>query len=199
MASKTTQAKQRSKKAAAAAANKPAPKAKAAKANGNGGPSKREAAAQRDLELAPKVKEMRDNGASWADVKDKLGVDQPKGQVLLKMASVRPKDRIKAANDEELAEKIVAARNDQGLSWADIAVRAGITMGKVKSLFEAGGGGSAAESRVQKAEKAAPKAKAKAEPKAKATPAKKAAPAKGKPAATKTRKKAAKADPSDQG
>jgi hypothetical protein len=171
--SATSKAKQRSKAAAAA--------------NGNG-PSKRELAHQRDLELAPKILEMRNNGASWSDVKAKLGVDQPKGQVLIKMAAVKPKDRIKADNDKELGKAIVAARKS-GLSWADISVRAGITMGRVKALFEASGGGPAGESRVKAEKPAAAKTAAKV---------KTAAKGKGKPAAKgKTRRRGTvAADPS---
>jgi cyanate lyase len=176
--SATSKARQQSKKAAAAK---------------NGGPSSRELAHKRDLELAPKVLQMRNDGKSWSDIKAKLGVDQPKGQVLIKMASVKPKDRIKADNEKDLAKKVVAARKS-GLSWADIAVRAGITMGKVKTLFEQGGGGSAADSRVTRV--AEPKAKAK-------QPARqRGAQAKGKPAGkTKNRRRGAKeaADPSRQG
>lgn len=177
--STTSRAKQVSKRTAAA------------KANGNG-PSKRELAHQRDLELAPQVLQMRNDGASWADIKAELGVDQPKGQVLIKMAAVKPKDRIKAATDKELAKAVVAARKS-GLSWADIAVRAGITMGKVKALFEAGGGGPASESRVTKA---AEKPAAKKPAAAKKTGAKPAGKGKPAPAAKTRRRKAGAADPS---
>jgi hypothetical protein len=182
--SATSKARQQSKKAAAAK-------------NGSG-PSKREQAQARDLELAPKVLKMREDGKSWSDIKAKLGVDQPKGQVLIKMAGVKPKDRIKATDDKDLAKKVVQARKS-GLSWADIAVRAGITIGKTKALFQAGGGGDPADSRV--VSKAEPKAKAAG----KAAPAKarqRGAAAKGKPAgASKTRRRGGKAatDPSNQG
>lgn len=167
--STTSKAKQRSKATAAK--------------NGNGaGPSKRELAHQRDLELAPKVLAMREQGKSWSDIKDKLGVDQPKGQVLIKMAAVKPGDRITAKTDADLGKKVVNARDKQKLSWADIAVRAGVTMGKVKALYEATSGKSASESRVT-----APKAPAKAAAKA---------PAKGRAAAAKKTRKRGSTDPS---
>lgn len=171
-----------------AAANK-------AKSNGAGdGPSKRELGRARDLELAPKIKAARDAGKSWDEIKDELGVDQPKGQVLIKMAALRPKDRIKFTDDDESnATLVVEARDEQELSWADIAVRAGVSMGKVKALY-ASTGADPAESRVGRA--AEPATKPAAKKGAGTRPANKAparkAPAKGKtPPAKRTGKRPA--------
>jgi hypothetical protein len=157
--------------------------------NGKGG-SKREAALKRDLALAPKVLKARKAGKSWAEIKDELGVDQPKGQVLIKIAALKPEDRIKHTTEGQLQKAVVKERK-AGTSWADIAVRAGVTIGAVKTAYEAATGESAAESRVKAPAKAA-------KPAAKKTAAKPAAKGKAAPVKTKTRKRGQAQDPSQK-
>jgi hypothetical protein len=158
--------------------------------NGKGG-SKREAALKRDLALAPKVLKARKAGKSWAEIKDELGVDQPKGQVLIKIAALKPEDRIKHTTEGQLQKAVVKERK-AGTSWADIAVRAGVTIGAVKAAYEAATGESAAESRVKAPAKAA-------KPAAKKTAAKPVAKGKAAPVKTKTRKRGQAQDPSQKG
>jgi hypothetical protein len=162
--------------------------------NGKGG-SKREAALKRDLALAPKVLKARKAGKSWAEIKDELGVDQPKGQVLIKIAALKPEDRIKHTTEGQLQKAVVKERK-AGTSWADIAVRAGVTIGAVKAAYEAATGESAAESRV-KAPAKTPAAK-KTAAKSVANGARKVAKGKAAPVKTKTRKRGQAQDPSQK-
>src|SRR5438445_468945 len=91
--STTSKAKTASNKAAAAAKAKPT--------NGEG-PKRRSQEAT--LELAQKIKSAREAGKSWDDIKVSLGIDPAQGQYLIKVASVRPKDRIKFETDSQLAK-----------------------------------------------------------------------------------------------
>ncbi len=150
----------------------------------------REAGRARDAELAPKIAEARDKDMSWADIKAKFGVDQPKGQILIKMARLKPSERITFKSDTDLGRQAVKLRK-AGVSWADIAVRAGVTIAHVKAAF-AGTGADPGSSRVTKP------ATSKAKPAAKATAAKRA-PAKGKVVKTRRRRSTAATDPSPQG
>jgi hypothetical protein len=180
-------------KPAAKAAAKPAAKAaKSAAANGN--VARR--TPEETLNLAKSIKAMREAEKTWEEIQASLGVDPAQGQYLIKVASVRPKDRLKYENDEQLTEQALALRSD-GLSKAEIAARAGVSVGRIRSLLAG---------KKDPKPVAVPKAKAKVgakpagkvAPKAKATAAAKADAPKAAPAARKRRRRAEVAqDPSN--
>lgn len=90
--------------------------------------------------LTKKVLALRAKDKKWSEIGEQLGITPGKAQFLVMCSEVKPKDRIKFTSDEELAEKVVAARDEQLLSWGQIAARSGVSEGKIKRLYEEGGG-----------------------------------------------------------
>lgn len=138
---------------------------------------------ERDLDLAKQVAELRnsDPQPKWSEVAEQLGISQGKAMFLYEVSKVRPKDRIKWEDEDDLAAKVVEARNE-GLSWGIIMARTGLGEGVVRKAFERGGGGSARGHRIGRGGRlpagVEPKPKEKAPAKkaaAKKAPAKKAA------------------------
>ncbi len=125
--------------------------------------------------LREKAVKLRDKGTKIGDIAVQLSTTTNKVQMLLLVADMRPKDRIKG-HDPEL---IVEARDEKLQSWAQIAARAGDdSIGKVKRIYSEATGRDANQGYdtvSARSPKAAPKAKA-TKPKAKASKAKAAAP-----------------------
>ena len=146
-----------------------------------------------DQKLLDNVVDFRvEKELSWDEISDKMSKSVGNCMLLFEEATLRPKDKIKAKTDEELSEKIAAARAE-GLSWGKIMVRTGLGESRCRTLWEQASGESSMGNRVGKGgrypagknpnangdgeSKAKPKAKAKDDPKPKAK-AKKAAPKK---------------------
>lgn len=121
----TTKSKSKKSKPAKAAKPEPKPKTKA--------PKKFDPAV---------VVSMRDNGASWSDIADKVGVDSGTARWAYLCATVKSSDRIKGT-DEEIAVQIVTLRDEQHLAWPVIAARAGRSQATIKRIYEDQTGSSA--------------------------------------------------------
>lgn len=92
--------------------------------------------------LQAEVVRMREEGSKWGDIAEALDITPGKAMFLEMKAQVadNPKLAIKWSDDEDLTEKVVAARNEDMLSWGQISARTGVSEGKLKKLWEAGGG-----------------------------------------------------------
>lgn len=101
-------------------------------------------------DLAQQIVEAREAGDKWEDIASKFGTSTGRAMLLHMEATVRPKDRIKAANDEELANKIAEARNEERLSWGQIMARTGLSETRCRSLYESATGLSTRGNRVGK-------------------------------------------------
>lgn len=148
--------------------------------------------------LREKAVKLRDKGTKIGDIAEALSTTTNKVQMLLLVADMKPKDRIKG-HDPEL---IVAARDEQNQSWAQIAARSGDdSIGKVKRVYSEATGRDANQGYAAVQARNPDKAATKKAAKAKAVKGKSAS-AKGKAAAkvSKTRpskgKKAKSANPS---
>lgn len=88
------------------------------------------------------VVKMREDGKKWGEIAEALDITPGKAMFLEMKAQVadNPKLAIKFSGDEDLTEKVLAARNDDMLSWGQISARTGVSEGKLKKLWEAGGG-----------------------------------------------------------
>lgn len=104
------------------------------------GKGKAKGRANKDEALTKKVLALRAKDKKWSDIADQLGITPGKAQFLVMVSEVRPKDRIKFSDDEELADAVVTARDDDLLSWGLIAARSGVSEGKIKRLYEEAGG-----------------------------------------------------------
>lgn len=93
-----------------------------------------------DEALTKKVLALRAKDKKWADIGEQLGITPGKAQFLVMVSEVKPKDRIKFTDDEDLGAKVVVARDDDLLSWGLIAARSGVSEGKIKRLYEESGG-----------------------------------------------------------
>jgi hypothetical protein len=127
-----------------------------------------------DLDKAPRIKKMREQGKPWAEIADKLKMTAGRAQFILLASEVKPKDRIKFDGDDDLAQKIVAARDDDGLSWPLISARSGVTEGRVKDIYRRVKAGRPLDGRRSAGEKPARKTTKKT------TTAKRSASARGK-------------------
>lgn len=138
--------------------------------------SKRPTERLADIDKAPRIEKLRDQGKTWSEIAEKLKMTPGRAQFLLLAANVKPKDRIKFTDDADLAKKIVEARDKDSLSWPVIAARTGVTEGRVKDIYRRVKAGGPIDGRRKKATKTKTtkaKAKPKAKAKAKTTPAKK--------------------------
>lgn len=125
-------------------------------------------------DLTAKIVKMRNSGSKWAEISEALGVRTGKAMSLFAGATGDP---ITFKNEDDLAKKVVALRTGkEPLSWGVLSARTGVGEGKLRKLFEQGGGGDASGHRIGKggrfpsgAERPAPAPKA--EKAAKATKA----------------------------
>jgi hypothetical protein len=137
--------------------------------------------------LKERIVELRDGGSKWEEISTEVGIAANRAMFLYMQAGVKPKDRIKGKDDDELGDAIANARDVDKLSWGQIMARSGLGEARCRSLYEKATGKSTKGNRIGKGgrypagvtppERATPKAKAKAEPKApaaKKTAAKKA-------------------------
>lgn len=101
-----------------------------------------------DLDKAPRIEKMREQGKTWGEIADKLKMTAGRAQFIVLAASVKPKDRIKYADLDDAGKKIVAARDKDKVSWPLLAARIGLTEGRVKDIYRrVKAGGSAAGER----------------------------------------------------
>lgn len=105
-------------------------------------PSGREQRAAKNGQLQVEVVKMREDGAKWGEIAEALDITPGKAMFLEMKAQVadNPKLAIKWSSDEDLAAKVTAARNEDMLSWGQISARTGVSEGKLKKLWETGGG-----------------------------------------------------------
>lgn len=134
-----------------------------------------------DAALTTKVLALRAKDKKWSEIGEQLGITPGKAQFLVMCSEVKPKDKIKFTSDEELGEKVVAARDEELLSWGLIAARSGVSEGKIKRLYEeAGGKGPQNVASARAGDGEATPRKAKGKGKAKAAKGKVARKGKGK-------------------
>lgn len=129
-------------------------------------------------ELAEQIVAAREDGMKWEEIATQFKTSTGKAMLLHAEATVRPKDRIKGASDEELGGKIAAARDEDKLSWGQIMARSGLSETKCRNLYTAATGDPTRGHRIGKGGRypngQEPPANEKAPAKAKKAPAKKA-------------------------
>jgi len=101
-------------------------------------------------ELGETIVELREDGAKWEEIAGEVGTSTGRAMLIYFEATVKPKDRIKGANDEELGEKIATARDDDRLSWGQIMARTGLSETKCRKLYEEATGNSTRGHRIGK-------------------------------------------------
>jgi len=101
-------------------------------------------------ELADKIVQAREEGQKWEDIASTFGTSTGRAMLLHMEATIRPKDRIKAATDDELSVKIAAARNEDRLSWGQIMARTGLSETRCRNLYEKATGKSTRGNRIGK-------------------------------------------------
>jgi hypothetical protein len=156
--------------------SKAATKAKATKAKPA---SKREHATHDNDALRKQIATRLNKGEAISDIATALHITAGKAAYLnmLNVVEDTPSLRIKGRNDEELASKIVAAREkqDEHSSWGWLSARAGVPEARVKKLAEEAGaevkGTHVAKERAA-AREAKPKTKAKVKGGKKGNPSK---------------------------
>lgn len=122
-----------------------------------------------------------DEGMSLKAISEQLDCSLRQVEVAYFSAAYEP---ITATSEDELAEAIKEAREDEGNSWMVIAARTGLTKGQVQALYAAAGGDVAGSNKtgrgVTKSETEEPKAKPAKKASKKATKAKGSKKAKAK-------------------
>lgn len=101
-------------------------------------------------ELGETIVELREGGAKWEEIAGEVGTSTGRAMLIYFEATVKPKDKIKGANDEELGEKIAAARDEDKLSWGQIMARTGLSETKCRKLYEEATGNSTRGHRIGK-------------------------------------------------
>jgi hypothetical protein len=114
----------------------------ASKVKADGPKRSREQIREARLKLGEKIAGMReDKKMQWADICEKLGIDQPSALTLYLHATVKPKDKIKYADDDDLAKQVVTLRDSEGTAWHVLGARSGTNTAKVKRLYNEAKGG----------------------------------------------------------
>lgn len=86
-----------------------------------------------DPKFCARAAKLRDDGASWDEVAEELGVNRAVASLSAKIHELGP---IPFRNEKELVQKIVKARDQDSQAWAIIGARAGgLTEGRVESLY----------------------------------------------------------------
>lgn len=138
---------------ATATKKRPAKKAAAEKGDSNKDQKiSREERLEARKKLGDKIVEMRneDPPRKWEEIAGELGTSTGRAMLLYMESTVRPKDRIRGANDEELGKKIAAARDEDRLSWGQIMARTGLSETKCRKLYEDATGTSTRGHRIGK-------------------------------------------------
>lgn len=110
--------------------------------------NKRQEAKTSDEKLQSQVVAAFKEGDKLSDVATKFHITPGKAALIKMQAEVKPKDRIKADNDKDLAKLIVAARKE-GASWGLIMARSGLGEGRVRSLYKSGSGKDSKGDRIE--------------------------------------------------
>ncbi len=82
--------------------------------------------------MAQRVSDLAESGMSQADISDEVSADSTVVGDLIRWAAESP---IIWSDEDELAVKVVAARDDDQLAWAGIAIKAGVTKSLVQKLY----------------------------------------------------------------
>jgi hypothetical protein len=89
---------------------------------------------EQTMKLAKEILAARNAGKPWSEVHKELGVEQSRGLFLLKVAAVKPSERITYKDNADLKRQAQALRK-QGVSKADIAARAGLSLIKFRKVL----------------------------------------------------------------
>lgn len=81
------------------------------------------------------VKLKDDQGKTWGEISEAVGLPTGKCMFEYEKATVKPSTRITGKTDAELNKAIAKARNE-GMSWGRIAARSGKSEGFCKSAFK---------------------------------------------------------------
>lgn len=102
------------------------------------------------LELGKQVNELRSEGKKWPEVAEEMGA--PAGALMFAEMcyKVAPRDRVKWSTPEELQEAVVDLRDEQKLSWGNIAARCATGEARCRSAYEAATGNSSRGNRIGK-------------------------------------------------
>lgn len=132
-----------------------------------------------DPDFQAQVVDLRDEQEmKWSEVAEALGCQQGKAMMAYLLATIPAKERIKFKDDDDLAEKVVAARDDDNQSWGYIAARAGVAESKIRKLYTEQTGNTTRGLRIGKGGRYPDGEKPEKAPAAKKSSASKAAPAK---------------------
>lgn len=85
-----------------------------------------------NAKIAQEAHRLRDSGMSQQEIAEKVGLNITHVGNLLRWATAEP---ITWSDYDDLAPKIAEARDKEKISWAGIAMRAGVTKGVVQSLY----------------------------------------------------------------
>lgn len=85
-----------------------------------------------NAKIAQEAHRLRDSGMSQREIAEKVGLNITHVGNLLRWATAEP---ITWSDYDDLAPKIAEARDKEKISWAGIAMRAGVTKGVVQSLY----------------------------------------------------------------
>lgn len=88
----------------------------------------------RDEKATAEIVKRREAGEKWGEIAEAVELSTGKVMFMYEVSQVQPKDRIKYKDDDELASKIVEAR-EKGQSWGTIMARANIGEGKARKLY----------------------------------------------------------------
>lgn len=84
------------------------------------------------------VRLRRDDEKAWADIAEELNIGQGKAMYAYMIATTPDREKIKWKTEEDLAAKVVKARDAENQSWGMISARTSplVAEGRVKSLYE---------------------------------------------------------------
>lgn len=104
---------------------------------------------QEDAELLEAIMALKEKGVKRSQMPKELGTSLGRISVLLDRAEL-PKNKRITGDEDELAEKVVKAREEDGDTWHLITVRTGLGHAKVKALYDGiRGKGAAARHRLE--------------------------------------------------
>lgn len=102
------------------------------------------------LALGKEVAALRDDGTKWADIQEQFGTGTGALMFAEMCFRVKPSERLKYDDADELGAHVLELRDTDKLSWGQIAARANCGEGKVRSSYEAASGSSPLGNRIGK-------------------------------------------------
>jgi len=102
------------------------------------------------LELGKEVMALRDEGVKWAEVNEQ--VEGGLGALMFAemCARVKPSERVKYSDSDELGQFVVDLRDNEKLSWGVIAARCNTGEGKIRSAYSTATGADTIGNRIGK-------------------------------------------------